>query len=308
MPEVKEVLERHLNPEIDSSVAVRAVYGRFLPWLLLIDDPWTVSHLDEIFPPGQFDDPLYRAAWDTYMMYVPAYNRPFEVLQERYVEAIRNLGKAKRKQKRFTDRDERVAEQLMIFFWRGKLTMKDELFKLFWENADVSLRGHAISFTGRSIKNIEETPPPELIASLKEFWQSRANEAAKAMDKKEFAEEMAAFGWWFASGKFDDAWSTDQYLAALDIGTKLQSDHFVLQRLAELAKKMPLKSVKILSKLLLSKEQPQWTVIGNKNQITTILSEALRDADVVAQGEAKGLINRLAARGYTDFGELLNKG
>ena len=38
MPEVRSVLERHLDPGIELSHAVRSVYGQWLLWLLLLDE------------------------------------------------------------------------------------------------------------------------------------------------------------------------------------------------------------------------------------------------------------------------------
>ena len=80
MPEVKALLEEHLDPAQDPSVAVRAVYGRYFPWFLLVDPGWTKSYIKTIFPKSQFKTPLYLAAWETYLIYLPVYNEPFEVL------------------------------------------------------------------------------------------------------------------------------------------------------------------------------------------------------------------------------------
>ena len=40
MPEVRDSLDVHLDPRVDPSLAVHAVYGRWLPWLLLLDEAW----------------------------------------------------------------------------------------------------------------------------------------------------------------------------------------------------------------------------------------------------------------------------
>jgi len=307
MPEVKAVLEKHLDPQEDPSIAVRAVYGRFFPWFLLIDEPWTLTNLDKIFPPGEFGEPLYNAAWDTYIMYLPAYDRPFLVLKERYKEAVKNLGKVDKNKRRFTDRDEKLAAQLMIFYWRGKLSASDDIFRLFWENPDGAARGYAISFIGHTLKNDSETPPPDVIAKLKSLWEGRIAAAKAAGEKTPFEFEMAAFAWWFVSGKFDDEWVMDQYSAALDVAKKDQADYFVMNRLVELVKTSPLKAVKILAKILLMEGQPEWTVLGNKNDIVAILAEALSSQDATVREEATNLINRMVAKGHTDFNDLLPK-
>jgi len=306
MPEVKAVLEWHLNPQNDPSVAVRSIYGRFFPWLLLIDRQWILNHLDEILPPGEFESRLYMAAWNTLMLYVPVYNDPFDILRDRYREAITHLGKVDKSKRRFTDRDERLAEHLMLQYGRGKIELSDNLLTNFWQIANDELRGHALDFIGRSLKNEERDFDQNILNRMKDLWESRLTEAKSAQNKSNYEQEMSAFGWWFASGRFEDKWSCEQYLEALDIGRKTQSDYFVSQRLVELVRTLPFEAIQILSKLILV-DQPGWIVLGNKTEINTIITTALNSPEANARNAATELINRLVARGYTEFGVLLAK-
>lgn len=305
MSEVKSALEWHLSVQNDPSIAVRAVYGRFFPWLLLIDKKWTHDHLDMILPPGQFDDRLYAAAWNTLMLYVPAYNDPFEVLKERYREAIDNLGKVDKSKRRFTDRDERLAEHLILFYIREKINLSDLLLINFFNKASDELRAHALGFVGRSLKSDNQPINTKILERLRALWENRIAEAKKSSDKSEYSKEMAAFGWWFASGKFDDKWSCNQYLEALEIGKGSHSDHFAIERLLEIVKTYPTEAVKILGKIALS-DQPGWIVLGNKEEVNSILSGALGSSDTTAKEEAGQLVNRLVAKGYTEFNLLLS--
>jgi hypothetical protein len=34
MPEVRSVLDKHLDPTVDSSAAIRSIYGQWFPWLV----------------------------------------------------------------------------------------------------------------------------------------------------------------------------------------------------------------------------------------------------------------------------------
>lgn len=303
-PEVQSVLDEHLNTKNDPSVAIRAVYGRFFPWLLLMDRNWVLNNLDKILPPGQFDDPLYAAAWNTMMLYVPVYNDPFEVLRERYSEAIRNIGKVDQDRRRFTDRDERLAEHLMLQYGRGKLDLSDNLLNDFWKHANDKIRGHALDFIGRSLRSEQELNE-EILQRFKDLWESRLSVINSASDKSNYEEEASAFGWWFASGRFDNQWSFDQYLQALEIGRKQQSDYFVVERLVKLVEVEPTKTVQVLSKITLA-DQPGWVVMGHRDEINNILSSALRSKKEVARNEARDLVNRLIARGYTEFSGLLS--
>lgn len=49
MPEVRTALDAHLNLETEPSTAVRAVYGTWFPWLVLIDQKWSRDSRGKIF-------------------------------------------------------------------------------------------------------------------------------------------------------------------------------------------------------------------------------------------------------------------
>ena len=302
-PEVREALEYHLQPKNDPSIAVRAVYGRFFPWLLLMDRKWTIDNIPHIFS-GDFDHPLYKAAWDSYIAYTLPYDDPFSVLQSQYKTAVVNLGKVTKKEGRFIDRDRHLVEHLMSFYWRGLLPLEDPLTKLFWSTSNAESRGYALDFLGRSLQDDNNNITEEIAQRLVSLWQNRYTIASTAADKTEYEKEMAAFGWWFASGKLEETWSCEEYLKALEIATKVQTEYFVTQRLVEISKRKPLKAVQILSKLVL-KDEPGWIVFGEKEEIEEILTQALTCTDSVAQQEAQNLINRLVSRGHTGYGDLL---
>lgn len=303
MPEVQKVLERHLDPNVDSSIAVRAVYGRFFPWILLIDPPWTIAHLDEILPPGKIDSPLYLAAWQAYIIYVSPYDEPFAVLKNRYLEAILNIGKGKKM--RHISEDDRLIEHLMIFYWRGKITLDDELMIRFLDTVDARSRQHALDFIGRSLVSDKTPLSPEIQTRLKELWEQRLKVAQTAKDKVLYAGEMSAFGWWFGSGDFDEKWSCEQYLKALDISEPRSSgDYYIAERLTELVKTLPLETIKILEKLTL-KGQYNWLVFGNRDAVKSIILTALQSPEKEANIEAKNLVSRLVANGYIEFRNLL---
>lgn len=68
---------------------------------------------------------------------------------------------------------------------------------------------------------------------------------------------------------------------------------------------MPLETIGITSKLLLAEDQQEWRVMGSKNEIEQILLAVLGNGDSAAQNAAWDLINRLVARGHSDFQKLL---
>jgi hypothetical protein len=65
MPEVREVLEIHLDPTRDASPAIRSIYGRWLPTLVYVDREWVKKNLRKIFPTDATLAHFRDAAWDT---------------------------------------------------------------------------------------------------------------------------------------------------------------------------------------------------------------------------------------------------
>ena len=68
-PELKTVLERHLDPVHDPSLAVRTVYGVFLPTLYALDATWIKENLAQLFPADEQLEQLRNAGWDAYACY-----------------------------------------------------------------------------------------------------------------------------------------------------------------------------------------------------------------------------------------------
>ena len=88
MPEVREVLDRHLDPSVESSLTISSVYGRHFPWLALLDRRWAEANVSRIFP----SDPARRrnleAAWDTYVTFCPPYDNALPLLRGEYLGGI----------------------------------------------------------------------------------------------------------------------------------------------------------------------------------------------------------------------------
>ncbi len=150
--------------------------------------------------------------------------------------------------------------------------------------------------------------PADTAERLQTLWESRANVAEATGDKNAYKAEMEAFGWWFASGKFPEKWSADQYLRALEIaGNKTQIDHLVADRLVASVEALPVETIAILRKIVLT-ERPAWILLGNKDDVRTILVRALASPIEGANAAAVDLVNRLAAHGFPEFRDLLQEG
>ena len=113
IPEVREVLEYHLNPNQDASLAIRSVYGRWFPSLVFLDETWAVKNKPVIFPSDERLRDMRNAAWESYIVFCPAYDNVFDILLEQYRHSVEKLGTSPKDKRYPADPEERLAEHLI---------------------------------------------------------------------------------------------------------------------------------------------------------------------------------------------------
>ena len=307
MPEVREVLENHLDTSCDPSLAIRAVYGQWFPWLVLLDTEWAKRHAGQIFPPKEDERNLWAAAWNAYVTWCKAYDNVFDVLGDQYALAIERLGEVDKEVDHLVNPESRLGEHLVVFYWRGKLDLNhpENLLVRFWEKASPSVRGWVIQFVGRSLTNDKGTMPQVIIKRLEVLWERCISEAISASDKKSFLPELVAFGWWFASAKFRDKWAMEQLLGALRITQKTDMDHLVVERLAVISERMPMETVQCLE-YLVKGDKKGWKMHRWRDKAKVVLSNALQAQGKTAE-MTEELIHYLGSRGYLEFRSLLRR-
>lgn len=308
MPEVRECLETHLDPGRDPSPAIRSVYGRWFPWLVLLDREWAKAKISAVFPSAEEHRSLYRASWETYITFCHPYDDVFDVLAGEYRRAVEQIGPTDSERRQPDDQEERLAEHLVTLYWRGKISLdeQDGLLARFYEKADGALRARAIECVGHSLHN-RETPqvvPPRVLERLRAFWVWRLEVARAASSPASHAQELGAFGWWFVSGRFDDTWSMDRLLESLRLGWDADPNHVIVERLAALAPAMPMPAVECLE-LIIEGDKEGWRIHGWRAEARAILAAAVKSGDERARRSAVDLINRLSARGNLDFRDLI---
>ncbi|MHC5763961.1 hypothetical protein, partial [Nostoc sp.] len=232
MPEVRQVLDEHLNPDIEPSLAIRSVYGQWFPWLALLDQLWANQSIKKIFPQDETFSNLRRAAWESYINFSGIYDNAFDLLHEEYRYAVEQINTTLIERQKLTHTDEGLADHLMTFYWRGKLNLDESggLLTRFFELASDALRGYALEFVGRSLKKTENEIDPEILNWLQLLWGKRLETACNSTEPNSYTTELAAFGWWFGSGKFDDAWAIAQIKQILELIGKVEPDFLLLER------------------------------------------------------------------------------
>src|SRR6266571_617908 len=308
MPEVRRVLEDHLNPQREPTLTIRSVYGQWFPWLVLLDRIWVTENLPKIFPRAQELRDLWNAAWGTYITFCASYDNVFDVVRAEYGHAVNQIGMVAGDIGHLGDPDEHLAEHLMTFYWRGKLDLdgQDGLLASFYAKASDQLCGHAIEFIGRSLRDTKEIVPPEILERLRALWLQRMNVARNAIPSSSHHTELAAFSWWFASSRFDDTWAMTQLLEVLKLTGKADPDFLIVERLVEIAEAMPSKAVECL-RLIIEGDREGWKIYGRLEEYRSILTAAIQSSDNAARQSAFDLVNYFGARGILDFRDLLPK-
>lgn len=301
IPEVREVLEYHLNPTKDPSLAIRTVYGHWLPNFVLIDEKWLKQSLSKIFPPDETQHELRQAAWRTYLRAWDVYKNIFNALKEEYARAIDRIGE---NTDASSNVDRRLAQHIIRSYGFGNLDLDDSdgLLARFYQRAPDSLCAHVLWHVGYAFHEMKEDVPDAVLQRFQKLWEKRL-EVAKA-DPKTHSHEMSAFGYFFYSEKFDDRWSITQLENALGISKWAEPAFFVVQRLAVLAPAYPNHAIQCLSYLVEGSAKEEGALISWGLSIRTIISTA-RKSDSDSQQLAVTLIHRLGALDHTQYRDLL---
>jgi hypothetical protein len=308
-PQLRELLDRHLDPEREPTRTVRSVYGRFFPQLLACDKKWARARVETIFPRNAALEGLRRAAWNSYLLFNPAYRDAYKLLSEHYSDAIAEL--AEHPVREPPDRGDDEAREALVghllgIYVQGMVGLESgSLVELFFEHAPVGMRARLIEAAGE-VANADQ-PAPQTLERLQRLWEWRM----RTLRGREHAEleELERFGWWFGSGRFDEDWALTQLHDLLTVEGAVQPDHTVAKRLAALRHEHLGQVVACLSLLIDAVHQDaaqrSWFVTGAHDEIRAILEDGIRADDPATSRFARATVNRLIARDHTQFGDLL---
>jgi hypothetical protein len=229
---VQQLIENQIDPgQPEPSQAVRWVCGASFSVLAGLFRPWAKEKASVIFPLGEAERRLWTAAWDGYLGRQPDLDM-CDVLDGSYQMAVDSLDPAADDRAELA-RATSLGLHLIIRYWHGRLTFDshDQLLRRYYRNAPAAARVHLMHFLGRGLP----AAAPVHAALLTRLWEERLRAVREGAEPA----ELAAFGEWFAAGKLGDEWELSQLITALRDAGKIESEHLVLPRLAELAPAHP---------------------------------------------------------------------
>jgi hypothetical protein len=308
---LRELLDRHLDPDHEPTQAIRSLYGQYFPHLLACDEQWARSQVDAIFPRDPPLEHLRHAAWDRYLLFNRPYPITYELLGERYREAVTQLAAGNLEQAPDQVDDEAtkaLTAHVFGLYAQGTVGLEPgSPVDLFFEHAPVGARAQLIEMAGIEVTNAEQ-PSSMVLERLQRLWQWRIGVLQQRADAS--LDELKGFGWWFGSGRFDEDWALGQLHDLLASEGAIDPDHTVAERLAALRRDRPAQVVACISLLIDApyrhEAQRSWFVTAIRDDLRAILREGMAAEDTETRRVARETVNRLIARGHTEFADLLS--
>jgi transcriptional regulator with XRE-family HTH domain len=304
-PEAREVLDRHLSPKLDPSLAVHSMYGRWFPTLTALDRAWAVQNIDRIFPSAPSKEDVWEAAWAAYLRYNRIYVDVFQLLIPHYQRAVEHLGEVGD-----MERDDRgnVTGHLLGLYEYSYLDLHDEtgLIDAIFARAQPALCKHLLAERGRHLLNSTEPLPQAQQRRLADLWEWRLDRLEDAGGSED-PQEAGAFGWWFGSGKLDDEWAIKQLGRVLEINPHIDLEERVVERLAALVDEFPEQCVLCLDFLVRAKSERDYLLQDWKEAARGIIAAGLTAEDEAIRITATTVVNLLVRLRHTEFLSLLQK-
>lgn len=308
--DVAPLLDQHLDPVIDPSSAVRSVYGQHFRLLLGIMPEWARSRSERIFGSNL---PLDRPQHTAGLAYL-AFNQPtsglLEALRPQYTAWVKAVADGVFDQEplySFNSIAERLGEHLLLLYVWGHVDLDSGPLADFFKTAPVEVRSRTLGHAGWQLWRSEDEVPTEVLMRLQILWESRraaieaASEQAPPDEGTSSAAELAAFGWWFRSDRFDREWALKQLLLALEhmpVGEEVNVD--VTKQVARIANTNLEVALHAYDRLLHLARQT-WHLSEVVHEGTVILKTSIESGQARLADQADGLINEIAGWGFLDI-------
>ena len=294
MPEVRDVLDFHLNSENDPCVTIRAVYGLHLPWLQLLDPKWVEENTGRILPHNEL--PLWHAVWDTYVCSCQPFDNVFAWLHVDRICCNEQIGTHNHNWANSKAADHSLAHHL-----DASCTARGLVRRASRPHCPVLSQGRS-EITGReahrrmanlALRGGKEPLSGAVSQRLKLLLNTRISASKEPGSLR--AEELEEYGWWFVSGKFDDAWFYSETIEILQLRRPFivgatDPTCVVRARLAQISGKAePLQCIGGLTTRMVNRAiiARLGRLIGWRDEAMTIIRAARKSGDLESRKQAE---------------------
>ena len=301
-PQVQHVLESHLSIRRDPSLAVRSVYGEWFTRLYSVDRNWTTENTSTIFPLCPEQEMYFHAAWHSYILVSPPTSLMARLLEAQYAHAIALLPRSPTNR---MNPEYKLAEHVAEDLFLRKMTLSEfglagKLFTV----ANDHVRSYTIQqIAVRSSRYLRTGDSERITKLLKAFWHARIVVVEGAESARDYERELAAFGYWFVSGIFDDQWAIDQLLRTLVLSNSIKPWVESMAKLHDLSRVFP--STVALCIRHLATRKNAW-YFSRTDTCHNVLRQALKTDDKEERARIAEVIDYLVASGFVDYRALLD--
>lgn len=292
--ELRAVLESFLLGKRPLARAARAIFGRYLNFLVYFGEPWVQEKMPVLFP--RADDTQWKTTWVAHLQSdqgpVAALTN---ALEEFYQQHISVIGQEDRSYGG-TDSDKRLAEYLMVLYlWE---CLPEPVLLRFWEAAPKELLRQSMWFISRHL-----TKGNAFQNRAKTYWIRRLQLAEVEKNKGLFAKELGVIGVWFL-WDVDPDWLLLQLKKLLNAGYAPNDGLGILDKLAQ---RLPSKIddiVDVVRALVQHQDVQLWIFGSQQESLRQILTEGKKSASPITRVAVNEIISILAARGNPAFLDL----
>lgn len=289
-------LDWHLKPENDPVPAIRAVYGWRFELLYGTDEDWAKKNIDTIFS----DDELGMAAFDAYVMFNRVHEEALKILDDVFQRQLPRLATPPPEDSKARHNGLRnFVQHLALHYWYSSLDLSDgSIMSTLLKTADQKYLKELVNFIGfRLYKNKATKTEDDQLKKLTELWETIVSMTKEDATK---LEALGEFGGWFASGKFDPEWSLEQLTYAASKTSNINLDFAVLEYMQTLSESYPAECIKALATMVDSARE-RWAISSWSKNAVIIIQRAYSSSDSNIKKSALDLANKLVAKGYTEY-------
>ena len=306
---VRDKLTEKLDKQVDPSLAVHCLFGKYFPNLYYLDEEWVVAHLEDIFPRQPEMSAYWDAAWSGYLFRSDFFANLYEILKSYYRYALEQmaLSTQERVETDFSLRN--PARHLAVLYWRGIETLDDDsLTYLFFDSASDKMRADFITGLTAGLRKVKPVTDSEEWLRVKALWKMRIRTIKEIAEggghPTSFKKELGAFAEWvpLIPENLGYFYSMIELSAlASGIGGMGRLIEFFS---SEITDHVPF-AVSLLEKLLQQEGRDPWWILARDEAIRIILETATSSDDEQAKSCAIRIINLLGERGIERYRDLL---
>lgn len=301
--ETEEVLIDFLDSNTVSQISIYGVYGRWFPWLVLIDNNFANQLSGKIFT--RECPRRYEAAWQSYLLSCRAYDTTFEIIVNEYRLFLGNLKHTDNESSlRNIEIERRFCEHLMELFYRKKIFLNspDHLIQDLLELTDIELIEHSIQKLGKfmiktDIRSFQNECHHNIMI---EFWNFSINHKNESVQQS-----LQQFGYWFIAEKLPFEWSIDNLMLVLEKVGSIEPEKRVLDTITKHVKTDPKRCLDFACSYFQKciRKKLHWFYQDEFHELLSMVKSNIKTP--YERSTLSDLIHLMGEAGYSQFKDLI---